>query len=321
MRLARVLVPVAILSLVALLFGQVVAAAGFPEKPITYMICFDPGGESDITARLQQKYLEEVLKAKVVITYKVGGGGAVGWSELIRSKPDGYTIAGDNLPHTILQPMQRGDAGYTTEQLKRVYCFESTPCALVVKKDSPFKTLDDFIAFAKKNPGAVTLGGSGSWTANHLGTIELEKAAGVKLTYIPFTGSGSATPALLGGHVTGLMTYTTMAAQQLDKFRILAVAAPKRSAVFPDAPTFQELGYDIVEGAYRGVSVPPNTPENIVKIIADAFEKVNKNPEFAKKMAELAFDLEFMGPAEYTKFIQTRKAYYTDLLKDMDIKQ
>jgi len=321
MRLARVLVPVAILSLVALMFGQVVAAAGFPEKPITYMICFDPGGESDITARLQQKYLEEVLKAKVVITYKVGGGGAVGWSELIRSKPDGYTIAGDNLPHTILQPMQRGDAGYTTEQLKRVYCFESTPCALVVKKDSPFKTLDDFIAFAKKNPGAVTLGGSGSWTANHLGTIELEKAAGVKLTYIPFTGSGSATPALLGGHVTGLMTYTTMAAQQLDKFRILAVAAPKRSAVFPDAPTFQELGYDIVEGAYRGVSVPPNTPENIVKIIADAFEKVNKNPEFAKKMAELAFDLEFMGPAEYTKFIQTRKAYYTDLLKDMDIKQ
>ena len=321
MRLPRVLVPVAILSLVALMFGQVVTAAGFPEKPITYMICFDPGGESDITARLQQKYLEEVLKAKVVITYKVGGGGAVGWSELIRSKPDGYTIAGDNLPHTILQPMQRGDAGYTTEQLKRVYCFESTPCALVVKKDSPFKTLDDFIAFAKKNPGAVTLGGSGSWTANHLGTIELEKAAGVKLTYIPFTGSGSATPALLGGHVTGLMTYTTMAAQQLDKFRILAVAAPKRSAVFPDAPTFQELGYDIVEGAYRGVSVPPNTPENIVKILADAFEKVNKNPEFAKKMAELAFDLEFMGPAEYTKFIQTRKAYYTDLLKDMDIKQ
>jgi len=311
----------AILGLVALVFGQVVAAAGFPEKPITYMICFDPGGESDITARLQQQYLEDVLKAKVVITYKVGGGGAVGWSELIRSKPDGYTVAGDNLPHTILQPMQRGDAGYTTEQLKRVYCFESTPCALVVKKDSPFKTLADFIAFAKKNPGAVTLGGSGSWTANHLGTIELEKAAGVKLTYIPFTGSGSATPALLGGHVTGLMTYTTMAAQQLDKFRILAVAAPKRSAVFPDAPTFRELGYDIVEGAYRGVSVPPNTPDNIVKILADAFEKVNRNPEFAKKMAELAFDLEFMGPEEYTKFIQTRKAYYVDLLKDMDIKQ
>lgn len=321
MRLTRVLVPIVILGLVALVFGQVVAAAGFPEKPITYMICFDPGGESDITARLQQKYLEDVLKTKVVITYKVGGGGAVGWSELIRSKPDGYTIAGDNLPHTILQPMQRGDAGYTTEQLKRVYCFESTPCALVVKKDSPLKTLADFIAFAKKNPGAVTLGGSGSWTANHLGTIELEKAVGVKLTYIPFTGSGSATPALLGGHVTGLMTYTTTAAQQLDKFRILAVAAPKRSAVFPGAPTFRELGYDIVEGAYRGVSVPPNTPDNIVKTLADAFEKVNRNPEFAKKMAELAFDLEFMGPEEYTKFIQTRKAYYVDLLKDMDIKQ
>ena len=157
MRLARVFVPIVILGLIALVFGPVVAAAGFPEKPITYMICFDPGGESDITARIQQKYLEEVLKSKVVISYKVGGGGAVGWSELVRSKPDGYTIAGDNLPHTILQPMQRGDAGYTTEQLKRVYCFESTP-ALSWSERQSFQDAGRFRCVRQDEPRRCHLG-------------------------------------------------------------------------------------------------------------------------------------------------------------------
>jgi tripartite-type tricarboxylate transporter receptor subunit TctC len=320
MRLRRLSVILVLLGLVALMVAHVTAAT-FPERAVTYLMCFDPGGESDITARLQQPYLEEALGQKVVITYKVGGGGAVGWSELVRSKPDGYLFAGCNLPHTIVQPMQRGDAGYTTDQLKRIYCFESTPCALAVRVDSPFKTLEDLLDYARKNPGAVTLGGSGSWSANHLGVIELERAAGVTLTYIPFTGSGTATPALLGGHVTGLMTYTTMAAQQRENFRILAVAAEKRSAVFPDVPTFRELGYDIVEGAYRGVSAPPGTPDEIVKILADAFDKVNRNPEFIKKMTDLAFDLEYMGPEEYTRFVEERTAYYRELLKDMDITQ
>lgn len=302
------------------LVGSVASAAPkFPDKPVNYIICFDPGGESDITARLQQPFLEQVLGVKVVISYKTGGGGAVGWSELVRSKPDGYTIAGDNLPHTILQPLQRGDAGYKTEQLKRVYCFESTPNALVVRKDSPFKTLKDLIDYAKEHPEVVTLGGSGSWSANHLGVLELNQAANVKLTYIPFTGSGAVVPALLGGHVTGLMTYTTMAVQYKDQMRVLAVASERRSAVLPDAPTFMELGYDLVEGAYRGVSVPPNTPDEVVRVLADAFEKVNRNPEFQKKMQQLAFDLEFMGPEDYEEFVQSRRTHYEKLLKDLGL--
>ncbi|MCR4402865.1 MAG: tripartite tricarboxylate transporter substrate binding protein [Firmicutes bacterium] len=319
MRLVTRVVAVCVVVSLTLIGSVVSAAAKFPEKPVNYLICFDPGGESDITARLQQPFLEQVLGVKVVISYKTGGGGAVGWSELVRSKPDGYTMAGDNLPHTILQPLQRGDAGYKTEQLKRVYCFESTPNALVVRKDSPFKTLKDLVDYAKEHPEVVTLGGSGSWSANHLGVLELNQAAGIKLTYIPFSGSGAVVPALLGGHVTGLMTYTTMAVQYKDQMRVLAVAAEKRSAVLPDAPTFRELGYDIVEGAYRGVSVPPNTPDDIVKILADAFDKVNRNTDFQKKMQEMAFDLEFMGPEEYEKFVQSRRPYYEKLLKDLGV--
>lgn len=294
----------------------VLSAGTFPEKPVDYIICFDPGGESDITARLQHKYLEEALGQKVVITYKIGGGGAVGWSEITRAKPDGYTIAGDNLPHIIVQPLQRKDAGYKTEQLKKVYCFELTPNVLAVREDSPFKTLEDLVEYAKEYPETVTIGGSASWSANHLGTIELEDAADIKLTYIPFTGSGPAIPALLGGHVSALMTYTSMVGQH-PQMRVLAIASDERSPVCPDAPTFQECGYDIIEGCYRGVSAPPGTPDEIVAILAEAFDKVNRNPEFQKKMEDLGYQMTYFGPKEYEELVREKKVYYTRLLDEL----
>lgn len=254
----------------------------------------------------------------MVVTYKIGGGGSVGWSELIRSKPDGYTIAGDNLPHIILQPLERGKAGYNTLDLKQVYMFESTPDLLVVRQDSPYKTLKDFVDYAKKNPpGIVTVGGSGSSTANDLGTTMLNKAAGIKLTYIPFGGSGSAVPALLGGHVTALMTYSTMGVQYKGKFRSLAIASEERMAVLADVPTFKELGYDVVEGAYRGVAAPPGTPDDIVKKLADVFDKVMKDPAVQKKMDENGFKTEYMGPEESEKLVKKKMVEYEAIMKEL----
>jgi len=294
-------------------------SVNFPTKPITYMVCFNPGGESDITARIQERALEKYLGVDVVITYKIGAGGAICWSELIRSKPDGYTIAGDNLPHIILQPLMRKDAGYKTLDLKQIYIFESTPNVLVVHKDSQFKTLQDFIKYAKEHPGVVTVGGSGSNTANHLGTVLLEKAAGIKLTYIPFSGSGTAVPALLGKHVTALMTYSTMAVRYKDQFRPLAIAAEKRMEVLPDVPTFKELGYNIVEGAYRGAAAPPGTPDEIIKVLANAFDNVMREPEVIRKMNENGFKIEYMGPEEATALVKRKMKEYKKLLKEMGL--
>jgi tripartite-type tricarboxylate transporter receptor subunit TctC len=221
---------VVLLTLIAMGFASGVSAAEYPSKPLTYMICFNPAGESDITARFQEQPLKKIFGQDVVITYKIGGGGSIGWAELVRSKPDGYTIAGHNLPHIVLQPLERGKAGYNTLDLKSIYFFESTPDLLVVRQDSPFQTLKDFVDYAKKNPpGIVTVGGSGSSTANDLGTTMLNKAAGIKLTYIPFGGTGSAVPALLGGHVTALMTYSTMGVKYAGKFRPLAIASEERT--------------------------------------------------------------------------------------------
>ncbi len=309
---------VVLLAALAIAGAGVSNAANFPKKRITYNICFNPGGESDITARIQEQVLKKNLGVDVSIQYKIGGGGALCWADLAQSAPDGYTIAGHNLPHIILQPLEMGDAGYKTLELKNIYMFESTPNVLMVRKDSPFKTLKDFIAYAKKNPpGVVTVGGSGTSSANDLGTAELNKAAGIKLSYVPFGGTGSAVPALLGGHVTALMSYSPMAIQYKDKFRFLAIASEKRMDVIPDVPTFKEQGYDIVEGAYRGVAAPPGTPDAVVKVLADAFEKTMKDPEVRKKMDHNGFKTEFMGPEASQAFVKKKMVEYETIMKEL----
>ncbi|HEX9849610.1 tripartite tricarboxylate transporter substrate binding protein [Candidatus Deferrimicrobium sp.] len=302
----------------AMAWAGAVHAAEYPSKRVTYNICFNPGGESDITARIQEQALKKYLGADVAIQYKIGGGGALCWSELVQSAPDGYTIAGHNLPHTILQPMEMGDAGYKTLDLKQIYMFESTPNVLMVRNDSPFKTLKEFVDYAKKNPpGVVTVGGSGTSSANDLGTAMLNKAAGIKLTYVPFGGTGSAVPALLGNHVTALMSYSPMVVQYRDKFRFLAIASEKRMDVIPDVPTFRELGYDIVEGAYRGVAAPPGTPDAIIKKLADAFDKTMKDPDVKKKMDQNGFKTEFMGPEASLALVKKKTAEYQVIMKEL----
>lgn len=299
-----------VVALVAFVFGIIFAA--YPTKPITYVICFPPGGESDITARFQQPYLEKILGVPIVITYKEGGGGAVGWTELVtRARPDGYAIYGTNLPHTILQPLQ-GGVGYKTEQINNIYFFQSTPCVLAVSIDSPIKTFQDFVEYAKKK-GLVTLGGSGQPSANSFATVRLARLTGLNITYVPFSGSGTAVPALLGGHVDGLMTYTTMAIQYKDKMRVIAVATEERIPLFPDVPTFRELGIDLVEKAYRGVAVPPGTPEDVKRVLENAFKQVNNNPEFVAKMLELGFVIENYDEAASAKLVAELIPYYKEL--------
>jgi len=298
-----------------------VGFAKYPDSPITYIVVFSPGGESDVTARMQQKYLEEELGVKILITYKTGGGGAVGWSELVRSKSDGYTIAGVNEPHTILQPLQRVDAGYETEDLTRICCFQYTPTSILVRQDSPFKTMQDLIEYVKEHPGQLTIGGTGTWASCHFTYLLLQKEAGVELVYVPFAGSGTSKPALLGGHVSVLIGHPTHAVSLGDKVRQLAVASDERVAAFPDCPTLKELGYNVVEGSYRGVSAPPGTPKEMVDILAAAFRKINENPEFIKKMEPLGFTLLFWGPEEYNKRIKERTKFYQELLAEYGFKK
>lgn len=303
-------IAVALVALVGVAFAQ------FPERDLTYVISFNAGGESDITARLQQPHLEDILGVNVSIVNRPGGGGAVAWSENQRSTdPDGYTIVGVNLPHIVTQPMLRTDTGFEADNFELIMWFQFTPNALLVRNDSPFQTLDELIAYAKENPGSVTLGGSGSNTANHIAVLQLEQLAGIDLTYVPFTGTGPTVPALLGGHVTGLMSYSPMAVLQQDQVRTLAIASAERVSFLPDAPTFVEQGIDIVSGAHRGVAAPPGTPDDVVAALADAFEEASQR--IAAEQEEMGFVMLNVSGAEADALIDQVSEEYAAILETL----
>lgn len=292
------------------------AKAEYPEKPITYIISFNPGGESDVTARLQESHLEKFLGVAVNVTHKPGGGGAVAWSDFQRTaKPDGYTIIGVNIPHIIGQPMLRKDAGYETDGFDLIMWFHFTPNALIVHKDSPYQTLADFLAYAKANPKAATVGGSGSFSANHLETLRLERAADVQLTYVPHTGTGPVIPALLGGHITAAMGYSMLGVQYSDQVRVLGVAAEERVESLPEAPTFKELGFDIVGGAFRGVAAPKGTSPEIIDTLANAFVETNKI--IAEKQRKLGFVMTYATGQEAYALVDKMKKAYSGILQEL----
>lgn len=289
----------------------------FPKaEPINYLIAFSAGGISDIFARAQQPLLEKELGQKVIISYKVGAGGAVAWSELVRSKPNGYYTAGFNIPHIILQPLERKDAGYTTSQIKPVMLFMDTPCVLAVRADSPYRTLEDLVRAQKEKPGSIIIGGCGNATSGHIASVMLNKLTQARFTYIPFPGTADLPPALLGNHVTAIMAFTTEAAQYSKDMRVLAVASMERDPKI-DAPTFRELGYDIVEGSIRGLAVPPETPQERIDVLYKACAAVNADPGFAKKVTEMGFTLMNLDPRASQEFIDKKVEAYKAILKEL----
>ncbi|MCE9684029.1 tripartite tricarboxylate transporter substrate binding protein [Halomonas alkalisoli] len=294
-------------------FGVSTASADFPERNLTYINPFSPGGESDIVARLQQPLMEEHFGQGVTINYRTGGGGAVGWSHLKDQPADGYSMAAFSLPHIVTQPMVRS-TGYETDDLKLVYTYHSTPQVLVVRQDSPYETLGDFLAAAEESPGAMTVGGTGEATGNHLAAVRLMKAADIDVTWIPFPGTGPTIPALLGGHVSALMTNSTAAYQNIDSFRALAVAWDERLSFLEDVPTFREEGYDVVEAIYRGVLVPSDTPDDVVAILAEGFDAVNH--KIAEKQQGMGAFVHYWGPEQSAELVERLKREYAEILAE-----
>lgn len=290
-----------------------------PDKNLMYWQAFPPGGESDLSARHQQLVMRRKCAAvETVIQYKAGAGGALMWSTMNTLPGDGLNIVGVNLPHTVLQPME-GNVSYKTEDVTPVFWFHYTPDILVVPESSPIKTFADFVKAAKADPAKINLGGSGLNSANHAAHERLNRAFGVKTTYVPFKGTGDMTMAVLGAHVDGAMTYSAFAIAQKGKVRGLAIAMDKRHPLMPDVPTFKELGVDWVDGAYRGIGVPKSTPPDARKRLAELWAALNADPEMQALAAKAGFELVNVGPEGMDAFMREKVRIYTEVGKQMGL--
>jgi tripartite-type tricarboxylate transporter receptor subunit TctC len=298
----------ALVAAAPLAFAQQVQC---PEK-ITYYQAFPPGGESDTSARHQEMILHKKCPAvQTVMQYKAGAGGGLMWSQMNQLPADGANVVGVNLPHIVFQPIQ-GDVQYKTADVTPVFWFHFTPDVLVVPTSSSIKNFQDFIKAAKANPGKISLGGSGSFSANHAAHERLDAAFGIKTLYVPFKGTGDMATSVMGAQVDGAMTYTPFAIINKERIRPLAVAMEKRHPLMPDVPTFRELGVDWVDGAYRGIGVPKSTPPEARKKLSDLWRALNNDPEMKELAAKNGFELINVGLEEMDGFMKEKSKLYTE---------
>ncbi len=304
-----------------LLFVPALAARAqaCPEKSLVYWQAFPAGGESDISARHQQSVLKKRCPGiDAIIQYKPGAGGGLMWAQMNALPGDGLNVIGINLPHIFLQPLE-GQVQYKTEDVTPVYWFHYTPDAIIVLQTSPAKSYQDLVKMAKDQPGKLSFAGSGLNSANHAAHERFNQIAGVKSTYVPFKGTGDMTTAVLGGHVSGAMSYSAFAINNKSKVRALAIAMDKRHPLLPDTPTFKELGVNWVDGAYRGIGVPKSTPAATRKRLSDLWAALNADSEMKALAEKNGFELVDIGVERMDAFMKERSRAYSEAAKQLGL--
>lgn len=286
----------------------------YPQRPITWIVAFDPGGGSDVEARRVQRALEEKLDTRIQVQYRSGGGGAVGWSELARQRPDGYTVGGLVIPHIIIQPLALEDAGYAIEDIRPVAWNVSAPAALLVLEDGRFETIEQFMAYAREHPGELTVGGVETYSTSDLALAQLMESSGIDVDYVPLTGgAGPLLTSLRGGHVDAVMLGTSHAVRS-GGVRALAVAGRERFPTLPDVPTFSELGYEVTIEYAWGIGVPAGTPEAIATKFGNAVIEVMKESGAETSLLEGGLYPLLIGPGEASDYVARQKSTYEALM-------
>ncbi len=284
-----------------------------PQATDHLIIAFDPGGGSDVEARRVQSALEDKLGTRIQVQYRSGGGGAVGWSELVKQKADGYTVGGLVIPHIIIQPLVLDDAGYTAEGIRPVAWNVSAPAALLVVEGGRFETMEQFMTHAREHPGELTVGGVETFSTSDLALAQLMDSSGIDVDYVPLTGgAGPLLNSLRGGHVDAVMLGTSHAVRA-DGIRALAVAGDERFETLPDVPTFAELGYEVTIVYAWGVGMPAETPDAIARKFGNAVIEVMKETG-AEALLEGGLSPLLIGPDDAAQFAASQKATYETLM-------
>ncbi len=306
---ARVfLAALAILCLGIIGPAAVLAADAYPTRPIQVIVPFPPGGVADLVGRPFTAALEKLLKQPVVIVNKTGAGGAVGMQALAASKPDGYTLM---VALSSISVMPEVDTMfgrppvYKLSDFAPIALLSADPTVLVVSAKSPWKTVADFVADAKKRPNEIKYASSGVYGTMHVAMEMFAHAAGIKLRHIPTGGGGPALNALLGGHVDAIAGGPNVSIPHIKAgtLRVLAGWGDKRISALPDVPTFKELGYKDVEFyIWSGFFAPAATPEPFIKVLREATAKAVQAPEFKSAMEKMATPISYLDAPEFKKF-------------------
>ncbi|HET9551241.1 MAG TPA: tripartite tricarboxylate transporter substrate binding protein [Candidatus Binatia bacterium] len=310
-------------ALVILLFGfmaDALAQEKYPNRPITIVAPFPPGGVADLMARPVAAALENVLKNPVVVANKTGAAGAVGMSFVANSKPDGYNLLMALSSISIIPEADKlfdRKPAYTMDQLIPIALISADPTIFVVSAERPWKSVKEFVDDAKKRPGQISFSSSGVYGTLHMAMEMFSHGAGISLKHVPYSGAGPALTAILGGHVDTLASGPAVVIPHIKagKLRPLAGWGAKRVASLPDVATFKELGYDIEFYIWAGLFAPRGTPEPVMKSIRESVRQAVNTAEFKTAMEKLQTPIAYLDAPEFQKFWDKDAKMLTDAIK------
>ena len=317
------------ISAALLLAGGATARAdhhsgGYPERPIGVMVAYSPGGATDFQARIatlasakaDQDGAPLSIGQPMYVTNKPGAGGRKGWNWFAEKAPaDGYMMAAYNVPHFIAQSIVF-DTKYSVDNLEPVGNWGADPAVLITGKDSPFDTAEQLIEFAKANPGKVTVSGAGKFVGHHIAHLQLARATGAELKYVPGKGGVGALKLVKGGQVMAGFNNLSDSARAAADIKILAVADLERHEYLPDVPTFMELGIDVDNSSvnFRGLMVPKGTDQAVIDFLAAKVPVMFNDKRTLGKMAQTNSPVRIMNRDEVIAMWRERQVALTELL-------
>ena len=302
--------------------GLAVAADDYPNKPVSLMIAYSPGGATDFQARIVTMVAanEDLLGQPIVIINRPGAGGRTGWNHFAsKASTDGYQLAAYNVPHFIAQSI-KFDVKYNIDNLEPIANWGADPAVLVVNKDSKFNSVKDLAAWATDNPGKVTVSGAGLFVGHHIAFLQIQKALGAKLSYVPHKGGAPALKSVLGGQVMAGVNNLSDSYRSRANLNILGIADLQRDEQFlPDVPTFKEQGYDVDDSSvnFRGIMVRKGTPQTVIDKLAEIAPAMFANARVAKQMRIGGSPIRIMDRAAVKKMWAERQTFLTGLLKGL----
>jgi len=295
-------------------------STGYPDKPITMIVPFPPGGVADTVARPVAEALGRELKQPVVVENRAGAGGALGIGVASRAPADGYTVLLSLSSISILPEADRildRKPAYQLSQFKPIARFTADPTVLVVRADAPWKNFAEFVADVKRNPGKYNYGSSGNYGTMHVPMEMLKAQAGFRMTHIPYTGAGPAVVALLAGQVDALASGPSTVVQQIHagKLRALAHWGDHPLSALPEVPSLKQLGYPVRFAQWSALFVPAGTPDDVITKLRAAAAKAAADPTVRQVIAKAGSPIEYLDAPEFQTYWDADAAEMTKAVR------
>jgi tripartite-type tricarboxylate transporter receptor subunit TctC len=310
----------AILVSLALGGWQSVAAQGkaYPAKEVNICVGAPPGGTLDISGRVIAKVLTKMWGQQAVIVNKPGGAQSVSGAYVANARPDGYTLAYILNPYLIMKKLEEPSLPYTAEKFTWLGAFSKSNLILTVKADSPWKTYEEFVDYAVKNPGKIVFGSDGAGGVQHLFQLQFGDKAGIRdFTHVPFAGGGPAVQALLGGHVNAVTIAAGPTAPYVKSgdLRYLAIFSPKRDPEYPDVPTIKEKGLPLYGGAWSVFAGPKGLPPAIAQRLVKDLKEASVNEEVKAMFKKIGWEYAYSTPEDCLKIWKEEEILYAKEMK------